>query len=273
MCIFFLGYFGIIRIQPLLEFFHKLIIFICPTAYERLSKNLYDSYPVEVIGNLPVKGIYLFHPHGLYSTAHMFHTASPFTNWPVRNIRGTAASFLWYVPFVKEIFEGKCVPVDYYKMKEVLGMGTSLGVTLGGINEMAEIKAGVMRLHIKKRNGIFKMAIQTGTPLVPVLVYGENELYEVFRMPFVDYIQKKMIENRMAFLVPSVQSVLNWSMIYNEPLKIPVKSVIGPSLDVGEAHEPTDEEIAALRNKYIAALRALYEKTRPAYYAEKMEIV
>lgn len=44
---------------------------------------------------------------------------------------------------------------------------------------MMQTKPGV--IHIVPRTGVFKLALETGTPIVPVLTYGENELFPVIQ--------------------------------------------------------------------------------------------
>jgi hypothetical protein len=270
----FLVWFGILRILPIVEACSRVLNGLFPGVLDTIEKNIGDSFPVEAKGYTK-KGIYIFHPHGLFSLAHFFHIGTDFTEWPVRPIRGTAIHWiLWLLPFGKELLEFvKFVPSYYSSMKSVLEGGESLSVTLGGVREILYSEPGKMKLAIKKRRGIFKMAIETGTPLVPVLCYGENELYETFHSEWLDWIQDKLIDYALFIPIPTWKSVKNWLGLYGAPLAHPVKTVVGEAIEVGEARSPTEDEISELRETYFKSLRKLYTETKPSWYADTLEIV
>lgn len=50
---------------------------------------------------------------------------------------------------------------------------------------MMESEPGTLRLVLKNRTGVFRMALETGTPIVPVLTYGENELFPSMDSPML----------------------------------------------------------------------------------------
>ena len=80
---------GILRLKPIADLLHAICIHLWPDLPGRVTKHLQESFPVEVRGTLPKKGIYLFHPHGLLSMAHMTNIGQKaFSNWPVKAIRG-----------------------------------------------------------------------------------------------------------------------------------------------------------------------------------------
>ena len=69
-------------------------------------------------------------------------------------------------------------------MKETLEH-ESVSVLPGGVREMMESAPGTLRLVLKNRTGVFRMALETGTPIVPVLTYGENELFPSMDSPML----------------------------------------------------------------------------------------
>lgn len=268
-----LVWFGILRILPIVEFCSRILNAIFPGMLETVEKNIGESFPVEPNGYRK-KGIYIFHPHGLFSLAHFFHVGTDLTKWPIRSIRGTAIHWIWWFPFGKELLEfAKFVPSHYSSMKSVLEGDDSLSVTLGGVREILYSEPGKMKLNIRKKRGIFKMAIETGTPLVPVICYGENELYETFHSPWLDWIQDRLFNYSLFLPIPTLKSVKNWLGLYTAPLTQPVKTVIGDAVEVGVARTPTESEISEIRERYFVGLRELYKKTKPSWYADELEIV
>jgi hypothetical protein len=155
----------------------------------------------------------------------------------------------------------------------VLEGGKSLAVALGGAEEIIHTRPGAMKLLVRSRKGVFRMALETGTPLIPVLTYGENEAYSIYRSPFLDSILTKCVENGYFFFIPTVDCIVQWLGIANRPLKTPLRTVVGPAVPVAHTLKPTDDDIAALKATYIASLRTLYTETRPSDYQEELEIV
>jgi hypothetical protein len=264
---------GILRIIPFLELLGRLFEALFPEIRERIQENLKESFPIHGTG-ASTPSIYMWHPHGLFSMSHFFHIGTKFTDWPVRSIHGTAIHWFWWIPFGKELLESAgFIPSHYKSMKKVLEDGDSLSVTLGGVREICYCEPGVMRLNIANRKGIFKMAIETGKPLVPVLVYGENELYDLVKNPWFDSLNRFLVEYALYIPIPSLKSCWNWIQLSHKPLETKVESFLGEPVSAGPPREATEEDIIALRENYFKALRELYAKTRPAHYKSELEII
>ena len=270
-------YAGVIRISPILDFAERLVDLFLPGVKEKVADNIRKSLTVE---GSPTEGkkLFLFHPHGMFSTSHFFHIGTTLTSWPVRNVRPTVIYWGKYLPFGTEIFERfRAVSSEYGSMKSVLkgggGGGSSLAVTLGGVREMLHIVPGVMQISIAKKRGIFRMAIETGVPLVPVLCYGENEQFQIAKVWGLEWLQKWLTTHGLCIPIPSLASWHRWAQLFSTGLETPVHSVIGDEVEVGEGRVATDKEIVELREKYISAIKKLYKKTRPSWYKDELVII
>jgi 2-acylglycerol O-acyltransferase 2 len=62
----------------------------------------------------------------------------------------------------------------------------SVSVIPGGVRDMMTTTPGV--IHIVPRKGVFRLALETGTPIVPVLTYGENELFPAIHLSFNEWL-------------------------------------------------------------------------------------
>ena len=247
---------GIIRIRPLFTFIDKGIQAFFPDLYPRVKKNIRESFKAS--GNIELKEgryIFMWHPHALFPTSIYFHTATDLTDWPTHlKSRGVVFSSLQWLPFVKEVFEElKIIPTDYHVMKETL-QKESISLLPGGMREMLYDDTSLLL----KRRGIFKMALETGTPLVPVIAKGENQIYKSIKLP--DCIQEFMGIFDTALPVPTFKSLMKFLGILHYPLKDPVYSIIGEPFPVEKVEVPTEEQISELREKYIEALKAMYLK-------------
>jgi len=270
MIIMFLAYMDCISVAPLIKIADDLISVLFKDSIAHIKDNIMKSFPVCGYKNFKGQAIYVFHPHGIYSLAHAFHIVGNMTDWPYKNIKATVHSLLMSVPLLKDFHNNKCVPSDYTKMKEVLVNGSSLSVALGGLSETKYIEANKITVCINKRRGIFKMAIETGVPIIPVLTYGENEIYRKMSnslSTLVDYLFGIHIA------IPTLKSLKDWLQIYKAPLENKIRTHIGLPIEVGEARVATESEIVALREKYIAALRKLYKETRSELYAKELEVI
>ena len=265
---------GILRLKPIADLLQGIVHYLWPDVTDRIIRNLRTSFPVDVRGTLPPQGIYLFHPHGLLSMAHMTNIGiKSVSNWPVKAIRGTNIYSLWYSFGISEMSEGAFVPANYSTMKKVIEEKLSLAVSLGGIDEMEHLYKGKIRAKIRTRKGVFRLAIETGTPLVPVLAYGENELCENYgQWKGFSWINEILRKFRATLILPSWALYEKFLAIHHKPFDVPVVSVIGEPVAVGPAREATEEHIELVKSIYIKRLREFYRQTRPAHYAEEIEI-
>ncbi len=111
---------------------------------------------------------------------------------------------------------------------------------------------------LEKRRGIFKLALETGTPLVPVLSKGESELSRIIQIP--DIIQNFMKSFDACLPIPTWKSFTKILGICQNQLKDPVYTVIGDPIPVEKVEEPSEQQIEDLKQKYIEALSKMYKK-------------
>jgi hypothetical protein len=102
---------------------------------------------------------------------------------------------------MKEIYEElDAVSTDYFPMKETLLNNVSVSIAAGGMREMLYEDTAIL----EKRRGIFKMALETGTPLVPIVSVNENSLCSIIDIP---WIQAKLKPYDMCVPIPTFKSV------------------------------------------------------------------
>lgn len=56
-------------------------------------------------------------------------------------------------------------------------------LAVGGATESLYCKPNTCDLVLERRKGFVRVALQTGASVVPVLNFGENELYNTYRPP------------------------------------------------------------------------------------------
>jgi len=61
------------------------------------------------------------------------------------------------------------------------GKGQSIMLAIGGATESLYAGPGTMDLVLRRRKGFVRVALQTGASLVPVINFGENDVYSTIR--------------------------------------------------------------------------------------------
>lgn len=107
------------------------------------------------------------------------------------------------------------------------GMGRAITIVVGGARESLDSSPNSLKLVLKRRKGFVKLAIRTGADLVPVLGFGENDLYEQFdaaKHPRVHKMQL-IVKRIFGFTVPlfHARGVFNYDvglLPYRRPLNV-----------------------------------------------------
>lgn len=148
------------------------------------------------------------------------------------------------------------------------GMGRAITIVVGGARESLDAQPGALRLVLARRKGFIKLAIRTGADLVPVLAFGENELYEQFdpnAHPMIHKFQLA-VKKAMGFTVPlfHARGVFNYDvgmMPYRRPLNI----VVGRPVMVDRMERPSQEYVDEIHEKYVEELKTIWDEWKDIF--------
>lgn len=136
------------------------------------------------------------------------------------------------------------------------GQGRAVTIVIGGARESLEATPGSLRLILEGRKGFAKMALRTGADLVPVLAFGENDLYDQLspkKHPLVQKFQMVMLK-LFSFTLPAMhgRGLLNYDFGLM-PYRRPVDVVVGKPIMVEKSHGPQPEQadIDRLHDLYV----------------------
>jgi len=156
------------------------------------------------------------------------------------------------------------------------GEGMSRGVTIviGGARESLEAVPGNLRLVLKERKGFVKIAVRTGSDLVPVLAFGENSLYDQLEKddhPMVHRLQMFILKV-WKFTLPFMhgRGIFNYDvgmMPYRHPLNI----VVGAPIKVVQSATVDPVEVDRLHELYVKELEKLWERYKDEFAADRKE--
>ncbi|KAI9693879.1 MAG: diacylglycerol O-acyltransferase 1 [Bathelium mastoideum] len=143
------------------------------------------------------------------------------------------------------------------------GMGRAITIVIGGARESLDAQPGRLKLVLKRRKGFVKLAIRTGADLVPVLAFGENELYDQVQPdqhPMVHKLQL-LVKKFMGFTVPlfHARGIFNYDvgiMPYRRPLNV----VVGRPLMVQQQEQPDEKYVEELHKEYVKELTRIWDE-------------
>jgi 2-acylglycerol O-acyltransferase 2 len=124
------------------------------------------------------------HPHGIMPFGSIINLSTNCNNASEVlkgiQIRALAASFCFYVPGYRDLLlSGGVMDAARYVARRVLAEGKSIMLVPGGATEALYANIGMNVIYIKNRKGFVKLALETGSSLVPVYSFNETDTYGI----------------------------------------------------------------------------------------------
>jgi 2-acylglycerol O-acyltransferase 2 len=117
-----------------------------------------------------------------------------------------------------------------------------------------------LRLIVKDRKGLV-LALRTGADLVPVLAFGENDLYSHVNSEKYPLIQKiqRLVKNTTGWELPLLYGQgfrsRDWGLL---AYRMPIDIMVGRPIEVGGKMEgPAAEEIGKVHGLYMEELERM----------------
>ena len=154
---------------------------------------------------------------------------------------------------------------------------------VGGVAEARETQPDHVKIVLKNRYGFVRMALKTGSFLVPVFTFGENELYskEVYSI----YREVNLLFKMDRELSKNFLKFAYWKRIFYEMFnhmkfvlisllvpwkRTPLTTVVGKPIKVNNKIEnPSDDEIKDLHQIYMSELEKLFQENKEKYLRNK----
>jgi 2-acylglycerol O-acyltransferase 2 len=154
------------------------------------------------------------------------------------------------------------------------GMGRAVTIVVGGARESLEAQPGAMRLILRERKGFIKLAVRTGADLVPVLAFGENDLYDQMNPRTHPWLHRmQMFVLRVwKFTLPFLhgRGIFNYDvglMPYRRPLHIVVGAPIKVAQATGGVVDPA--EVDRLHGLYVEELQKIWDTYKDVFAKER----
>ena len=226
-----------------------------PETLSKIEENIKKTFVFH--GNAKDTGLYIWHPHGLWATSPAIHCImGKGTN--SQQMPLATLSILFRLPFLRDILVWFGFMDNTYKsLKKKIEDNKAVSLVVGGVEEMFYQEPKKMLLVLNNRKGYLKLALETKKPLVPVLTFGENELYKASPMLNTDF--NKFCKKNLGIVFPFItwESFMQWKKLAQEPLET-VNTYVGEPILPQE-----NETLESLSSRYKEALQDLFEKHRP----------
>lgn len=194
---------------------------------------------------------YIFgcHPHGAFNMSIVFGLFGDFANfsenYPNLTLHLLALPIFFNIPIIREIlsmFGIGMASESFYK--ELIKTGKSPVVLAGGVHEILYSGTRSIPVNITKREGMFRIGIETGTKIVPVLTENENDNYYYLHNP----INRWLIE-KLGILIP-----VAWGRKLFLPRNTEYKIYIGNPI------ETEGRNVEEVKSEYIEEIKRLGEE-------------
>ncbi|WFD30794.1 2-acylglycerol O-acyltransferase [Malassezia sp. CBS 17886] len=137
------------------------------------------------------------------------------------------------------------------------GPGNGIVIVVGGAQESLFAHPGHLDLTLRRRMGFVKVAINQGADLVPVLGFGENE---IFRQASNDedtwlFRLQQLVKQLCGFTVPVIFgrgfSHRSFGLM---PYMRPIHVVVGKPVHVVQSDNPTEAQLKETHGRYVESL-------------------
>ncbi|NXP14148.1 MOGT2 acyltransferase, partial [Thinocorus orbignyianus] len=239
-----------------------------------------DYFPVTLVktAELDPRQNYLmgFHPHGVLAAGAFVNfctEASGFsTLFPGITPHLLMLSLWFRIPFFRDyLMSGGLVSSEKESASYVLkkpGGGNALAIIVGGAQEALDARPGSYTLLLKNRKGFICLAIEHGTPLVPIFSFGENDLFDQVQNPKGSWL--RLIQHRLQQIMGISLPLFHARGIFQYsfgliPYRRPIFTVVGKPIPVKRKHRPSEEEVDQVHQQYLNELCKLFEEHKDKY--------
>ncbi|KAJ8921379.1 hypothetical protein NQ315_002995 [Exocentrus adspersus] len=218
---------------------------------------------------------YLFccFPHGMLSTGAFNAFGSEWGGYrdyfPHHTPHVVTLTQHYIMPFFRELalslggISSSAKSIDY--VLGIPGGGHVCVLMVGGAAEAYFCKPGSYKVILKRRKGFVKLALKNGTPLVPVLSFGETDLFDQLEGSRLRTIQESLRKRiGLAPVLPIGRGFFQYSFGII-PRRSKVTTVVGTPMEVPRIERPTKEDVDRYHAEFVKNLIELFEKQKYHY--------
>mmetsp|Transcript_64898 Transcript_64898/g.75474 ORF Transcript_64898/g.75474 Transcript_64898/m.75474 type:complete len:423 (+) Transcript_64898:45-1313(+) len=253
-------------------------------AYARSTfwRHYRDYFPIRLVIPRSVRlkfnpkrnYFFVYHPHGVHTFGAIANFSVDSNNvsqlLPGIKIHVQTLKANFWIPFWRELFLLGGVgdaSADCIRRTLAAGPGESVLLVVGGAEESLLSSPGTNDLTLTKRKGFVKLALEAGSPLVPVYAFGETNVYENLAAgrPKLQRLLLKM-QKTLGFALPLIHGRGYFNYHFGIlPHRRPIVCVVGAPLEVPKLSKPSQQDIDHWHSKYVERLKQLFMENKDAF--------
>uniref|UniRef100_A0A1A9WJZ7 Acyltransferase n=1 Tax=Glossina brevipalpis TaxID=37001 RepID=A0A1A9WJZ7_9MUSC len=262
-----------------------------PLRNNFLTKHMRDYFPIELIKTTELKPnrnyILACFPHGVIGTGVTNNMGNSIGKWlklfPGVRPKIATLDMHFYVPFLREIlrFWGliscskesliyyltKSNDPDHSDNKDGF-TSNAVALLVGGAQESLDSHPRHYVLTLKNRQGFVKIAIRTGSAIVPSFSFGEVDIYDQVNNPSDSWLRRFQLFIKELTGVSPVIVIGRGFFQYNFgfiPHRRQIVQVVGSPIEVKQTFDPDPQYVDEIHQQVIKALKDMFEKYKHKY--------
>ncbi|XP_073812549.1 diacylglycerol O-acyltransferase 2-like [Musca autumnalis] len=144
----------------------------------------------------------------------------------------------------------------------------AVALVVGGAEESLECHPGRYVLVLKNRKGFVKIAIRSGTPIVPTFSFGEVDIFDQVANPPDSLVRKfQSFVKQLTGLSPVIvlgRGFFQYTFGFL-PQRRPIVQVMGAPIEVKQMDEPDTDYVNEIHQKVIDSLYEMFDKYKHKY--------
>ncbi|KAH8306795.1 hypothetical protein KR059_003276 [Drosophila kikkawai] len=260
-------------------------------SFFRSNPKYRDYFPVELVktAELPANKNYILasFPHGILGTGICVNMCMDIARWldlfPKVRPKAATLDHHFKTPILREIV--RCwgmVSVSKESLVYLLSKSNdpkhkdnqdgftsnAVAILVGGAQEAMDSYPGQYILTLKNRKGFVKMAIRTGSSIVPTFSFGEVDIYDQVANPPESLLRRFQNVFKkftgISPLLPKGRGMFNYSFGIL-PHRRRIVQVVGSPIDVVKSDQPDAAYVDQIHGEVMKALEKMFEEYRDKY--------
>ncbi|XP_018783110.1 PREDICTED: 2-acylglycerol O-acyltransferase 2-like [Bactrocera latifrons] len=254
-------------------------------------KHFRDYFPIELIKTADLSAdhnyILASFPHGIIGTGITCNMSRDIRQWlklfpGIRPKIGTL-DMHFYTPIFREALRyWGMVSVSKESLMHYLSASNhpkhpdnldgftsnAVAILVGGAQEALDSHPGRYILTLKRRKGFVKLAIRTGSPIVPTFSFGEVEIFDQVNNPPNSWLRRfQTLTKRLTGISPLIvlgRGFFQYTFGFL-PQRKHIVQVVGKPIEVERNDIPDPEYVDKIHQQVIDQLKEMFEKYKEKY--------